>query len=54
MSDLNYITEMLELKDKNIKFFENCESLVKMSLLKNKIISKNVPKYINLKKDSNN
>ena len=24
MSDLNYITEMLELKDKNIKFFENC------------------------------
>ena len=23
MSDLNYITEMLELKDKNIKFFEN-------------------------------
>ena len=31
-----------------------CESLVKMSLLKNKIISKNVPKYINLKKDSNN
>ena len=24
MSDLNHITEMLELKDKNIKFFENC------------------------------
>ena len=24
MSDLNYITEMLELKDRNIKFFENC------------------------------
>ena len=24
MSDLNYITEMLELKDNNIKFFENC------------------------------
>ena len=24
MSDFNYITEMLELKDKNIKFFENC------------------------------
>ena len=24
MSNLNYITEMLELKDKNIKFFENC------------------------------
>ena len=24
MSELNYITEMLELKDKNIKFFENC------------------------------
>ena len=24
MSDLNYITEMLELKDKNIKFFEHC------------------------------
>ena len=24
MSDLNYITEILELKDKNIKFFENC------------------------------
>lgn len=24
MSELNYITEMLELKDDNIKFFENC------------------------------
>jgi transposase len=24
MSEQNYITEMLELKDKNIKFFENC------------------------------
>ena len=24
MSNLNYITEILELKDKNIKFFENC------------------------------
>ncbi len=24
MSKLNYITEMLELKDNNIKFYENC------------------------------
>ena len=24
MSDLNYITELLELKDNNIKFYENC------------------------------
>lgn len=24
MSSLNYITEMLELKDNNIKFYENC------------------------------
>ena len=24
MSELNYITEMLELKDNNIKFYENC------------------------------
>ena len=24
MSNTNYITEMLELKDKNIKFYENC------------------------------
>ena len=29
MSDLNYITEMLELKDKNIKFFENCYHSIK-------------------------
>ena len=24
MSNTNYITEMLELKDNNIKFYENC------------------------------
>lgn len=24
MSKLNYITEMLELKDNNVKFYENC------------------------------
>ena len=24
MSKLNYITEMLESKDNNIKFYENC------------------------------
>ena len=24
MSELNYIIEMLELKDNNIKFYENC------------------------------
>ena len=24
ISELNYITEMLELKDNNIKFYENC------------------------------
>ena len=24
MSELNYITELLELKDNNIKFYENC------------------------------
>ena len=37
MSDLNYITEMLELKDKNIKFFENCYHKEKIKRVYHKV-----------------
>ena len=32
MSELNYIIEMLELKDNNIKFYENCYHKEKIKL----------------------
>ena len=37
MSKLNYITELLELKDNNIKFYENCYHKEKIKGISHKV-----------------
>ena len=37
MSELNYITELLELKDNNIKFYQNCYHKEKIKEITHKI-----------------
>ena len=39
MSNTNYITEMLELKDNNIKFYENCYHKEKIKGITHKVFN---------------